>query len=195
MEMKLPISIVESIKNRCSIRTYENKELLWKDREQIVSYMRTLKNPFNESVKTYMIDREQTGSERLGTYGVIKGAKTFLGVSVRDTDFSPIAAGYEFENLILYATSMGLGTVWLAATFNRNGFVSAMNIPEDELLIAISPIGYSSNKKRITELLMRSAMKSTVRKEWSELFFQQDFCTPLTKSMAGTYCYLWKCYV
>lgn len=187
MEIQLPNSVVETIKKRCSIRTYENKTLLMKDRERLRSCMDTLRNPFDVSVKLHIIDMEQVGNERLGTYGVIKGAKTFLGVSVDDTELAPIAAGYEFENLILYATSIGLGTVWLAATFNRNGFVSAMDIQEGEILLAISPVGYSSRKKRITEVLMRSAMKSTLRKEWNELFFQENFCTPLTKSMAGIY--------
>lgn len=187
MEMQLSIPVVETIKKRCSIRTYENKTLLMSDREKLRCCMDTLKNPFDVPVKLHIIDREQVGNERLGTYGVIKGAKTFLGVSVNDTELAPIAAGYEFENLILYATSIGLGTVWLAATFNRNGFVSAMDIQDGEILLAISPVGYSNSKRRIMEVLMRSAMKSTVRKEWNELFFQEDFSTPLTKSMAGIY--------
>ena len=66
--------------------------------------------------------------EKLGTCGVIKGASTFLGVSIPDTELAPLAAGYEFENLILAATHMGLGTVWMAATFNRDSFASVMKI-------------------------------------------------------------------
>lgn len=37
-------------------------------------------------------------------------------------ELAPVAAGDEFGNFILYATNMGLGTVWLAATFNRDSF-------------------------------------------------------------------------
>lgn len=98
-----------------------------------------------------------------------------------------LAAGYEFENLILSATHMGLGTVWLAATFNRDSFASAMKIPKDELFPAISPVGYPAAKRSLTENLMRSTMKSSSRKEWKELFYQADFHTPLTKDMVGAY--------
>lgn len=186
--MKLSIPVVETIQKRHSVRTYDNKPLLLQDRDALLEYMKQLDNPFNVPVHTYIIDKQLgANGEKLGTYGVIKGASTFLGVSIPDMDQAPLAAGYEFENLILLATHMGLGTVWLAATFNRNSFASAMEIPKDELFLAISPVGYSAAKRSLTETLMRSTMKSSSRKEWKELFYQADFCTPLTKDMAGAY--------
>lgn len=188
MDMKLSIPIVETIKKRHSVRTYENKTLLPADREKLLNCMDTLKNPFGVSVKIHIIDKQMNAEgEKLGTYGVIKGANTFLGVSIPNTELAPIAAGYEFENLILYATSMGLGTVWLAATFNRDSFANAMDIRADELFPAISPVGYPATKRSITESLMRSTMKSSTRKEWNELFYQEDFLTPLTEREAKAY--------
>lgn len=188
MEMKRSIPIVETIKKRHSVRTYENKALLPKDRELLLAYRNTMRNPFGVPVKKHIVDRKPTvDGEKLGTYGVIKGANTFLGVSVPDIELGPIAAGYEFENLILYATHMGLGTVWLAATFNREAFASAMEIQPDELFPAISPVGYPAAKRSITESLMRSAMKSSARKTWNVLFYEEDFQTPLTPDAAGSY--------
>lgn len=186
--MKLSIPVVETIQKRHSVRTYENKPLMPKDREALLLCMKQLDNPFGVPVHTYIIGQKlNADGEKLGTYGVIKGASTFLGVSIPDTKLAPLAAGYEFENLILSATHMGLGTVWLAATFNRDSFTSAMKIPKDELFPAISPVGYPAAKRSLTENLMRSTMKSSSRKEWKDLFFQADFHTPLTKDMAGAY--------
>lgn len=186
--MKLSIPVMETIQKRHSVRTYENRPLLSQDREALLTCMKQLDNPFGVPVHEYIIDKELNAEgEKLGTYGVIKGASTFLGVSIPDTELAPLAAGYEFENLILFATHMGLGTVWLAATFNRDSFASAMEIPENELFPAISPVGYPAAKRSLTETLMRSTMKSASRKEWKELFFQNDFHTPLTKDMAGAY--------
>lgn len=186
--MKLPIPITETIQKRHSVRTYKKQPLLSRDREALVECMKKLDNPFGVPVHEYIIDKKLSADgEKLGTYGVIKGAGTFLGVSIPDTELAPLAAGYEFENLILYATYMGLGTVWLAATFNRDSFSSAMEIPEDELFPAISPVGYPSEKHSLTETLMRSAMKSSSRKEWKELFYQEDFQTPLDVQLAGDY--------
>ena len=186
--MKLSIPVAETIQKRHSVRTYENKPLMPQDREALLLCMKQLDNPFGVPVHTYIIDQKlNADGEKLGTYGVIKGASTFLGVSIPDTKLAPLAAGYEFENLILAATHIGLGTVWLAATFNRDSFASAMKIPKDELFLAISPVGYPAAKRSLTETMMRSTMKSSSRKEWQELFYQADFSTPLTKDMAGDF--------
>lgn len=186
--MKLSIPVMETIQKRHSVRTYENQPLLPQDREALLKCIKQLDNPFGVSVHEYIIDKKlDKEGEKLGTYGVIKGASTFLGVSIPDTELAPLAVGYEFENLILFATHMGLGTVWLAATFNRDSFAAAMKIPKDELFPAISPVGYPAAKRSLTETLMRSTMKSSSRSEWKELFFQADFHTPLTKGMAGAY--------
>lgn len=186
--MKLPIPVVETIKKRRSVRTYENRELTMQDRKMLSEYMNQLDNPFGIAVHHYMIDKTlNEEGEKLGTYGVIKGASTFLGISIPYVEMAPVAAGYEFENLILYATNMGLGTVWLAATFDRNAFSSAMQIPEDEIFPAISPVGYQANKQSEKEIMMRAAMNASARKDWNELFYEGDFCTPLTKDAAGDY--------
>lgn len=186
--MKLSIPVMETIQKRHSVRTYENRPLLPQDREALLKCMKQLDNPFGVPVHEYILDKKLSAEgEKLGTYGVIKGASTFLGVSIPDTELAPLAAGYEFENLILFVTHMGLGTVWLAATFNRDSFASAMEIPKDELFPAISPVGYPTAKRSLTEKLMRSTMKSSSRSQWEELFFQADFHTPLTKDMAGVY--------
>ena len=127
---KMPIPIIETIKKRCSVRTYQDKELESGVRTMLQSYMDSLENPFGMPVKKYIIDKKLASEgEKLGTYGVIKGASSFMGISVPDINLAHVAAGYEFENLILEATALGLGTVWLAATFNREGFASAIADP------------------------------------------------------------------
>lgn len=186
--MELSIPIVETIQRRRSVRTYEDRPLMPQDREALLACMKQVDNPFGIPVHEYIVDKKlDAGGEKLGTYGVIKGASTFLGVSIPDTELAPLAAGYEFESLILLATHMRLGTVWLAATFNRDSFASAMGVPKNELFPAISPVGYPAAKRSLTETLMRSTMKSSSRKEWKELFFQNDFRTPLSKNAAGAY--------
>lgn len=56
---------------------------------------------------------KNTGAKtiQLGTYGTIKGAKDFLAITVKDEHFAMEAVGYQFENLVLYATYMDIGTV------------------------------------------------------------------------------------
>ena len=68
------------------------------------------------------------------------------------------AVGYQFENLILYATDMGLGTVWLAATFSRKDFENIMKISNDDLFPCICPIGYPAEKRSFVEKIMRASL-------------------------------------
>lgn len=186
--MKINIPVKETIKIRNSVRTYEERKLSQEDKEKLMTYANSLTNPFGEKVDIHIIEKGiSSKGEKLGTYGIIKGASTFLGVSVKNTELGLEAVGYEFENLILYATHMGLGTVWLAATFNRDGFAAAMDIKEDELFPAISPVGYPTEKKSIKESVMRKMMKSDQRKPWDKIFFKDNFETPLTKEEAGVY--------
>ena len=59
----------------------------------------------------------------------------------------------------LFSTSLGLGTVWLAATIDRKAFEKAIELKEDEVMPAVSPIGYAAEKRAIRENLMRTGMK------------------------------------
>lgn len=186
--MKLNIPIEQTIKKRVSVRTYEEKGLEKRDLEALIEFSKTLSNPFGVKVNFRFIEQETaSGGEKLGTYGVIKGASAYVGASVANTEFGLEALGYEFENLILYATHLGIGTVWLAATFSRDRFSSAMGIKESELFPAISPLGYPVVKKRLKENVMRKIMKSDQRKPWNELFFKHNFSTPLTQQEAGVH--------
>ena len=188
MNTKLSIPVVETIKKRQSVRTYKDKMLSDSDRRKLLEYINMVDNPFNVPVKIHIIDKNlNENGEKLGTYGTIKGAKTFLGLSVPNTDMALVAAGYQFENLILYATNMGLGTVWLAATFSRDDFSKAMQIDKNDLFIAISPVGYPTEKRRMAENLMRTAMKSSSRKSWDKLFYFENFQNPMTETLAGDY--------
>lgn len=182
------VPIMEVIRKRHSVRTYQEKMLTDEDNNKLKDYIEQLHNPFGVKVSIYIINKStDRKGEKLGTYGIIKGAKTFLGVSVPKVKNSFIAAGYVFEDLILYATSLGLGTVWLAATFSRTAFAAAMNIKEDESFPAISPVGYPAEKRTIKESIMRKAMNSENRKSWSELFYEGTFYSPLKEEKTGEY--------
>lgn len=186
--MKINIPIEETIKNRVSVRNYNSKRLSKNDKGKLVNEISQLTNPFGVNVRIHLIEKDTVSNgEKLGTYGVIKGANTFLGVTTDKSEFGLVAAGYQFENLVLIATNMRLATVWLAATFSREQFEKVMDIRDDELFPAISPIGYAAGKKSITESLMRKTMKSDKRKPWEEIFFQNSFKNSLSRKDANEY--------
>lgn len=182
--------VEKTVRARRSVRTYEERPLSKEDKEKITSYIAALSNPFSIKVSIGLLEKKSAANgEKLGTYGVIKGAGDYLGAAVTEGELSLEALGYSFEKLILYAASLGLGTCWLGGTFNRSGFSEAMGIKENELFPAISPIGYPQDKKRITDTLTRWIAKADKRKGWEELFYQDDFSHPLTETEAGDYAF------
>ena len=118
---------------------------------------------------------------------VIVGEHTYLAAKVKRERNYEIAFGYSFEKACLYAKSLGIGTVMLAASLSRSTFEEAMNVQEDEVLPTASPVGYPAEKRSIRENLMRKGMKSDERIAFGELFFEGSFDKPLTEEAAGDY--------
>lgn len=188
--MKLDFPVEQTIRKRYSVRTYEERAITEEDKAKLMAYANALSNPFGVPVTFHLLEtKDASNSQKLGTYGVIKGTKVFLGATVPAGELSLEAVGYDFEQLILYATHLGIGTCWLAATFNRSAFTTAIGVKEADQFPAISPIGYPKEKKSLTESLFRKTLKSNQRKNWSELFFKGNFNTPLTEADAGEYAF------
>ena len=184
--MDFPIR--ETIEKRRSVRTYEPRPLSAEDREKLMACVQAADDPFGVPVRIGLVETERSEQpKKLGTYGVIKGAGSFLGIVVPREELGLEAAGYALEKVVLYATHLGIGTCWLAGTLNREGFTKALQTGDSEWMPAITPVGYPAEKPSFHEQVMRSTMKASQRKSWQELFFRADFRTPLTREDAGEY--------
>ena len=183
-------SVENIIKKRISVRTYSGKPVAAEIRERILSYASSLKGPFNVHTRFELLDiaetRESTGL-KLGTYGMINGAKTFVVSAVEKKEHAMEELGYVFEDLILYITSLGLGTCWTGGIFNRGTFSKALYLGQDEYLPAITPIGEPGNIRSIVDFLLKPVKAIRKRMEWKELFFRDGFKKPLDQAEAGAY--------
>lgn len=183
-------SITEIIKQRISVRTYFTHPLTPEIKDTLRRVFSSIRGPFGGSVRFALIERDlalRAANAKLGTYGVIRGASTYIGAVVEKADRDLEDFGYSLEKTILYATSLGLGTCWLGGTFKKSEFSKAMEQKDHEILPCISPIGYPSSKKSLIESAMRFAAGSKNRKRWDELFFSGDFSHGLSESEAGKY--------
>lgn len=189
-EQLLKMSITEHIKNRVSVRTYIDQPLTPKIKEKLRGFSSDLRGPFGGTLRFKLIksDLARKGSNaKLGTYGVIRGASTYVVAVVDKADRDLEDFGYSLEKVILYATTLGLGTCWLGGTFKKSEFGKAIEQKDHEILPCISPIGYPSSRKSLIDSAMRYVAGSKNRKSWEELFFLSDFSHPLSESEAGNY--------
>jgi nitroreductase len=184
-------TITELIAERVSCRTYADKPIEEKVLQEFTKLVEaTHIGPFGNKPKFQLINLDMTDPakwRKLGTYGVIKNARSFLVGKVKNGSLAIVDYGYCKEMLILQATALGLGTCWLAGTFNAGGFARAINLQEGEVLPTISPVGYPADQKSFTEKIFRRIAGSDHRKPWSELFFADNFSRPQTEENAGIY--------
>ncbi|MEG0774610.1 nitroreductase family protein [Clostridium sp.] len=184
--MNINFSMEEAVKKRYSVRNYEEQEIEGDKRNAIEAFIKSLDNPLGSNVNFHYLDNKDIkNKEKLGTYGVIKGAKQYIGTTIKLEPMALEALGYEMEAVMLYLAHLGIGTCWLGGTFDREGFADAMKIKEGEVFPVITPYGYATANKHEKEIEMRKMIQADHRKDWSELFYNNDFQTLLTKEEAN----------
>lgn len=177
------------VRRRYSVRTYSKKPIPAQVKEEIAAYIQSLSSPFPAKPSFAPIETElAAGGAKLGTYGMIRGASVFIVSQAPEGDYAAEALGYEFEKLILFLTTLGLGTCWLGGTFNRAEFRKALGESEGALIPAISPVGYFE-KKGLRENIVRGFVRADSRKPWEALFFDGGFHLPLSREKAGSYAF------
>ena len=179
----MTFSATDMIRKRKSVRTFDGKPLKNENRLALEQYIKSQTNPFGVPVEFCLLDAKEYGLSS----PVIVGADLYLAAKVKRCKNYEIGFGYSFEHICLYAESLGLGTVMLAASLSRAVFEKAMNVQNDEVLPVASPVGYPAQKKSIRESLMRKGLKADERIPFEQLFFDKQYGNPLTVSTAGIY--------
>lgn len=175
------MSIQELIRARRSVRSFDGRALDEVTKEKLLSC--NMENPYGIPVTVTFLGAKEQGL----TCPVVTDCDLYVGGRVQDVPKASVAFGYSFEQFVLYAQSLGLGTVWLGGTMNRAAYEKAMNLAENELMPCASPVGYPAAKMSMRESMMRKVVKADERMAFEELFFDEDFATPLTKEKAGKF--------
>ena len=173
--------VSELIRSRRSVRTFDGREINEEDLKKLSSYMEKIDNPYGIPVEFKLLDAK----EHELTSPVISGADLYVGVKAKRVPHMEEAVGYSLEMLVLYAQSLGIGTVWIGGTMDRAAFERAMELGEDEKMPCVSPLGYPAKKMSVKEGIMRKAVKADSRLPFEKLFFDGAFHMPLTEERAG----------
>ncbi len=180
---------LEIIRKRNSCRSFDSKPL---SAEEVASleqaFTQCLENPFGASVRLPVLDSAKLAGKKLGTYGVIRGATTYFAGVVKAGSKASEGLGWSMENAILKAAALGMGTCWLAGTYNKEDFSHAVPMKDDERIVCVSPIGHAADRRALLDTMMRGAAGSARRKPWSALFFDGSLDKPLTEPAAGEWC-------
>lgn len=180
------MQLLNAISKRRSVRNYTGKPLNDVHKSILQEYLsneKNLKGPFGNTVRIlYNEQKEVKKSEKIGTYGFIKNAPAYLISICKNNEETLIDLGCIFENLVLFLQTHNIGTCWMGGTFTRKKLQVNTELNDDEFIPIISPVGYAADKKHTVEKIIRTVAKSNRRKDPEELFFKNDFETPLQSS-------------
>ncbi len=183
--------VVDLIQKRSSWRSYESRPLDTQTREFVLKYLESQSiGPFGRKMRFHLLEKNDPAvfdNARLGTYGFIKNAQNFIVGAIKPGKKHWEDYGYVLEKIILKMTDLELGTCWMGGTFKRSEFGRAINASENEIVPAITPLGYPTVKRSIRDGIIRWGAKSHSRKSWERLFFDGSLETPLVQDTLGEY--------
>ncbi len=173
----------KAIETRKSTRTFQKEPLSPVDIEKISDYLNRPENligPFGNQFKfDLLIEPEERKKDQIGTYGFIKNPQGYiLGSSIIETK-SLFDYAYVLEDIVLYLTAIGVGTCWLGGRFQKQEAMSQLSFKENDIIPAITPIGYPQEKQRLKERMIRSVLQARKRKPEEQLFYYEAFGQPL----------------
>jgi len=175
--------VVDLIQQRFSCRTYRNDVLEDDIQSRLGEFAAAAaRGPLGHEARFELVaasDQDPKRLRSLGTYGFIQGASAYLVGAMDKNAFNPEDYGYLLEQIILYATDLGLGTCWLGGTFTKSSFARKIATQDNEVVPAVSAVGYIAEKPRRIETWLKNRRGTKRRLPWSHLFFDEDFSTPL----------------
>ncbi len=175
------MTVLDAIKSRRSVRTFDGTALRQDDAQRIVGFAETIENPYDIPIEWKLLDAKKHGLSS----PVIVGTDAYIAGKMRRVPHAEEAFGYTFEKVVLFAESLGVGTTWIAGTMKRDAFEKAMALAEGEVMPCVSPLGYPAKKMSLRESLMRKGIRADSRLAFDKLFFDGSFEKPLTTDLAG----------
>ncbi len=161
------------MKARRSVRSFDGEPLSVLKMNQLAQAVDDSSSPFGGSVTIRLREYDYKAGFRPSTYGMIRGAVDFFLLGIADDEQSALTAGFRFEQVVLKAWQLGLGTCWIAATFKGTDFDSE-SWPAGEKLRIVCPVGVPATKS-LMEKFTRFVIGSKNRKAFDSLFFSGDF--------------------
>ena len=178
-------STINAIRLRRSVRSYTGEPLRPSDEKELLEFIATVNHPFGGKARIEYLPVHM-GQERvkLGTYGVISGAPSFIAMVYEPGPMSKIGASAMFERVVLRCAELGIGTCWLGGAFSRGNFKSQCRLGPNEKLPIVSPVGYPSPKAIKPPTPPDPALFDRPRQAFGATFFNGSFNVKLTPQAA-----------
>ncbi|MGI6220645.1 MAG: nitroreductase family protein [Coriobacteriales bacterium] len=155
------MDIIEAIETRISCRAYEQRPV---EPEKVAALEEEIAS-INEKTGLHF---QLYGPRANGTV-IEMSPKMFAGnpplyaaLVSQDNPIDKERLGYYGEQLVLLATQLGLGTCWVASTYDRE--TTRVELDEGEKLHDVVPIGYAPEKAPLKQRTIRKTIRARDKK-------------------------------
>ena len=146
--MQLDLNWYPAINTRRSRRQYDRSHKIEPDKVSRLLDVCTNFRPYPSARVEFVPEPpDDIFANALGFYGNIKGAPSFLAFigDMSDPNVQE-KTGYTGEAAVLEATALGLGTCWVALTYNARAVKSIIKLEKNEKVICVSPVGHITER-------------------------------------------------
>lgn len=155
------MTLMEAIETRISCRSYTDQPL---DQETVDELTSLAADLSQEGGIRIVIVGPNNGGANLKLNGrMFNGTiSTYAAIIGPDDHFTREKVGFFGEKLVLHATQLGLGTCWVAGTFDRASVTLSMS--DEEVLHDVIPIGHMPAKQPFAQRTIRAGLRRRDKK-------------------------------
>ncbi len=142
---EINMSVLDTIKDRRSIRTYKD-EYIPKDKlDKLMEAARLAPSAGNRQIwKFIVVENEQTKNQLVTACNnqafVGTASHVIAGVGDPDQKWHQVDLAIALEHIVLEAVEIGLGSCWIGA-FNEEEVKRILKIPQDKKVVALLTVG------------------------------------------------------
>ena len=192
----MQFDVIMAIHNRVSTKMFHDAFLDEPKKEALENYINTVgTGPFRSNIKFYLVDIGGFPKKELQMLNLSKDIHHayayIVGTVLSSEEYNLEDYGYIFEKIVLFATSLKLGTCWLSLKSNQNRFVELIGAKDFELIPCISPVGLPSDylEHNYASTDYSKLSESKTRKAKQLLFFVNQFSNPIQSDCSSQYLY------
>lgn len=174
--MILKSSWHNAVEQRTSRRTYQERRIEPQKTAQIKDLIDEINGESGLHLQ-FIENGDHFLSGFKASYGLITGKPSLVAL-VGDTGDPELKQkiGYFGEFVVLECVTLGLGTCWIAGTFNRKECMKAISMKDGEDLICVLAVGNVAQNKNVKELLVSKLNGG--KQSFDELLKDKDSSLP-----------------
>lgn len=163
------MNIFETIKNRYSVRKYQDKPVSDSDLNKILESARLAPSAHNSQNYKIVIVKDSSVKDKLAQITkmpfVAQAPVVLVGIAPDPTsEYWPVDMAIIFDHICLSAVELGLGTCWVGSVADEAQIREAVKAPEGTVARIVMPLGYPDHK----------AMPKA-RKDTGEIFSKETY--------------------